>query len=122
MHLRTAPTDDAFAVLPKGTLDSLLLPANIGKLKNILLYHIVPGNYLSTSLQSMTYATAANGATVRVVKATGNSGTKIFVYTAKVITADIIALNGIVHIIDKVLLPPTIPTKRPTTNAPSKDL
>jgi uncharacterized surface protein with fasciclin (FAS1) repeats len=125
LRLRTAPTNDAFADLPD--LESLLLPENIGKLKDILLYHVVPGNYLSTSLQSISYLTLL-GPTVKVTKTSdGELTVKGGTVTADVINADTIASNGIIHVINKVLLPPAgytrKPTKRPTkkpTKRPTK--
>ena len=123
LHLRTAPTNEAFAELADGVLDDLLLPENIGKLKDILLYHVVPGNYLSTSLQPIFYQTLL-GATVKVSKpsadlVTVTGGT----VTADVVLADNIASNGIIHGINKVLLPPAGYTKKPTkrpTKKPTK--
>ena len=118
LHLRTAPTNDAFAELPDGDLANLLLPANIGKLKDILLYHVVPGNYLSTSLQSIFYQTLL-GATVKVTKTSDGVTVKGGTVTANVIIPDVIASNGIIHVINKVLLPPAGYTRKPT-NRPTK--
>jgi uncharacterized surface protein with fasciclin (FAS1) repeats len=97
----------------------LLLPANIGKLKDILLYHVVPGNYQSTSLQPIFYDTLL-GATVRVTKTpAGDLTVKGGTVTANVIDTDTIASNGIIHEINKVLLPPAGYTRKPT-NRPTK--
>ena len=97
----TAPTNEAFAALPEGTLDTLLLPENINTLTEILTYHVVAGEVPSTSLVTGDVETV-NGATVAVT--VSDSG--ITVNDANVITPDIVASNGIIHIIDKVLLPP----------------
>lgn len=96
-----APTDDAFAALPAGTVDSLLLPENKDQLVAILTYHVVPGAVTSDQLagQHLDVATV-NGAEVRV---NGSNGVKV--NDATVTTADIIASNGVIHVIDSVLLP-----------------
>ncbi|MEG4861879.1 MULTISPECIES: fasciclin domain-containing protein [unclassified Microcoleus] len=96
-----APTDAAFAALPKGTLDDLLKPANKAKLTKILTYHVVPGAVLSTSLKSDEVKTV-EGMPVKVVVAPG----KVTVGGANVVKADIKASNGVIHVIDKVLMPP----------------
>ncbi len=96
-----APTDAAFAALPAGTVDSLLLPENKDQLVSILTYHVVPGAVTSDQLagQHLDVATV-NGAEVRV---NGSNGVKV--NDATVTTADIIASNGVIHVIDSVLLP-----------------
>lgn len=96
-----APTDEAFAALPAGTVDSLLLPENKDQLVAILTYHVVPGAVTSDQLagQHLDVATV-NGAEVRV---NGTNGVKV--NDATVTTADIIASNGVIHVIDSVLLP-----------------
>ncbi|MEO1639045.1 MAG: fasciclin domain-containing protein [Pseudomonadota bacterium] len=96
-----APTDEAFAALPAGTVDSLLLPENKDQLVAILTYHVVPGAVTSDQLagQHLDVATV-NGAEVRV---NGSNGVKV--NDATVTTADIIASNGVIHVIDSVLLP-----------------
>jgi len=95
-----APTDAAFAALPKGTLENLLKPANKAKLTKILTYHVVPGSVLSTSLKSGEVKTV-EGMSVKVVVAPG----KVTVGGANVVKADIKASNGVIHVIDKVLIP-----------------
>jgi hypothetical protein len=97
-----APTNEAFAALPVETLESLLLPENIEQLQAILKYHALAGLYPISSLTSGAIETL-NGDTVNI---TAVSGSGIMVNDAFVITADIRASNGIIHIIDKVLLPP----------------
>jgi uncharacterized surface protein with fasciclin (FAS1) repeats len=96
-----APTDDAFAALPAGTVDSLLLPENKDQLVAILTYHVVPGAVTSDQLagQRLSVATV-NGANVHI---DGTNGVKV--ENANVTTADIIASNGVIHVIDSVLLP-----------------
>ncbi|MEG3940214.1 MULTISPECIES: fasciclin domain-containing protein [unclassified Microcoleus] len=96
-----APTDAAFAALPKGTLENLLKPANKAKLTKILTYHVVSGAVLSTSLKSGEVKTV-EGMPVKVVVAPG----KVTVGGANVVKADIKASNGVIHVIDKVLMPP----------------
>ena len=97
----------------------MLLPANIHKLKDILLYHVVPGNYLSTSLQSINYPTLL-GATVKVTITSGGVTVKGGTVTADVINPDVIASNGIIHVINKVLLPPAGYTRKPTSRPTKK--
>jgi uncharacterized surface protein with fasciclin (FAS1) repeats len=96
-----APTDAAFAALPKGTVDDLLKPANKAKLTKILTYHVVPGSMLSTSLKSGDVK-SVEGASLKVAV----SGGKVTVGGANVVKADIKASNGVIHVIDKVLMPP----------------
>ena len=96
-----APTDAAFAALPAGTVDSLLLPENKDQLVAILTYHVVPGAVTSDQLagQRLSVATV-NGANVHI---DGRNGVRV--EDANVTTADIIASNGVIHVIDSVLLP-----------------
>lgn len=96
-----APTDEAFAALPAGTVDNLLLPENKDQLTAILTYHVVPGAVTSDQLagQRLSVATV-NGAEVHI---DGTDG--VTVEDATVTTADIIASNGVIHVIDSVLLP-----------------
>ncbi len=96
-----APTNAAFAALPPGTVDNLLLPENRDELVAILTYHVVPGQVLSTDVAGSTAAPATvNGATLAV---DGTDG--VTVNGANVVTPDIIASNGVIHAIDQVLLP-----------------
>jgi uncharacterized surface protein with fasciclin (FAS1) repeats len=96
-----APTDAAFAALPAGTVDSLLLPENKDMLTAILTYHVVPGAVTSDQLagQRLSVATV-NGAEVHI---DGRDGVKV--EDSNVTAADIIASNGVIHVIDAVLLP-----------------
>lgn len=96
-----APTDAAFAALPPATLDDLLKPANKAKLTKILTYHVVSGSVLSTSLKSGDVK-SVEGGSLKVAVAPG----KVTVSGANVVKADIKASNGVIHVIDKVLIPP----------------
>ena len=96
-----APTDEAFAKLPEGTVESLLQPENIDKLKSILTYHVVAGKILSTDLSDGATAATLQGTNVGVEIADGN----VAINGANVTAADIKASNGVVHVIDTVLLP-----------------
>lgn len=96
-----APTNAAFAALPAGTVDTLLLPENKDQLVKVLTYHVVPGAVTSDQLagQRLSVATV-QGQNVHV---NGTHGVKV--NDATVISADIVASNGVIHVIDKVLLP-----------------
>jgi uncharacterized surface protein with fasciclin (FAS1) repeats len=96
-----APTEAAFAALPKGTLENLMKPENKAKLTKILTYHVVPGSVLSTSLKSGNVK-SVEGSSLKVVVSTG----KVTVGGANVVKADMKASNGVIHEIDKVLMPP----------------
>lgn len=91
-----APTDEAFAALPEGTLEDLLKPENKERLVKILTYHVIPERLLAADLISQKTATAVNGQNLNV-------GLKI--NDATLTQADITAANGVIHVIDKVLLP-----------------
>ncbi len=94
-----APTNEAFAALPKGTLASLLRPENKAKLKAILLYHVVPGKVTSSQIVAGDVKTA-DGQSVTVATAGG-----VKINGASVVKPDVEASNGVVHVIDMVLLP-----------------
>ena len=97
-----APTDEAFAALPEGTLDALLLPENKDKLTGILTYHVVAGKTKSKELAGKTLTVATvNGAELAI---DGTDG--VTVGGASVVNADVWASNGVIHVIDAVLLPP----------------
>ncbi|HEX2659243.1 MAG TPA: fasciclin domain-containing protein, partial [Polyangia bacterium] len=98
-----APTDAAFAKLPAGTLDDLLKPANKATLQGILTYHVVAGKVLAADVVKLTKATTVQGADVAITVA----GTSVKVNDANVIMTDVLASNGVIHVIDTVLLPPT---------------
>lgn len=100
-----APTDAAFAKLPKGTVASLLKPENKQKLVAVLTYHVVPGKLAAADV--MRLASGSQVATVNGAKVTLKHGKRgVQVNQARVVTPDVIADNGVIHIIDGVLLPP----------------
>lgn len=96
-----APSDEAFSKLPEGTVDDLLKPENKEKLGKLLAYHVVEGKIMAADLTSM-MAKTANGAELDI-KVTSDAVT---VNNAKVVTADVKASNGVIHVIDTVLMPP----------------
>jgi len=98
-----APTNDAFAALPAGTVDHLLKPENKAQLVSVLTYHVVPGIVKSTDLSDGQMATTVQGSDI-AVKINKNG---VMINQAKVTTADIMASNGVVHVIDQVILPPS---------------
>ncbi|MEM9150979.1 MAG: fasciclin domain-containing protein [Cyanobacteria bacterium P01_F01_bin.3] len=95
-----APTNAAFAALPEGTVETLLRPENKDTLVQILTYHVVPGSVLSTALSTGSVTTVA-GPDVNIDLSQG-----VVVNNARVVQADVKASNGVIHVIDKVLLPP----------------
>lgn len=97
-----APTDAAFAKLPAGTLDDLLKPENKEKLKAILLYHVVPGKVTARQAMKLHEAKTAEGKELKI----STKGGKVMVNNATVIKPDVMATNGVIHVIDTVLLPP----------------
>ena len=97
-----APTDDAFAALPEGTVESLLLPENKDTLVGILTYHVVAGKVMSTDLSDGMMAATVEGSEITVDLSDG-----VKVDGANVINADIEASNGVIHVIDAVILPPS---------------
>lgn len=96
-----APTDAAFAALPAGTVEDLLKPENKDKLVAILTYHVVPGKVMSTDLTEGMKAKTVNGAEVTI---TLDGGPKV--NGAVISTPDVAASNGVIHVIDSVILPP----------------
>jgi uncharacterized surface protein with fasciclin (FAS1) repeats len=98
-----APTDEAFAALPAGTVETLLKPENKSKLVKVLTYHVLPQKAVSSGLKSAEVATV-EGSDVKVTVADGG----VTVNDAKVVKADIMAKNGVIHVIDKVILPPNM--------------
>ncbi|WP_353229736.1 fasciclin domain-containing protein [Novosphingobium sp.] len=97
-----APTDAAFAKLPAGTIDTLLKPENKGALTAILTYHVVAGKVPAATVVKLTEAKTVNGASV-TVKVVGGT---VMINDAQVTTADIMTSNGVIHVIDTVLMPP----------------
>ena len=96
-----APTDDAFAKLPAGTVEDLLKPENKDKLKAVLTYHVVSGKYMAKDVATMKMADTVNGQSVMISMDAGN----VMVDNAKVVQADIECSNGVIHVIDTVILP-----------------
>jgi uncharacterized surface protein with fasciclin (FAS1) repeats len=99
-----APTDAAFAALPAGTVEMLLKPENKDKLIAVLTYHVIGAKVMSTDLSNGQEAATVQGEKVKVMIAGG----KVMISGATVIAADVKATNGVVHIIDKVILPPSM--------------
>ena len=95
-----APTDAAFAALPEGTVEDLLKPENKEKLVSILTYHVLPGKVMSGDLNDDMSAATVQGSAVMIDLDKG-----VMVNDASVVTADIEAENGVIHVIDKVILP-----------------
>ncbi|MEO8439904.1 MAG: fasciclin domain-containing protein [Spartobacteria bacterium] len=98
-----APTDAAFAKLPAGTVENLLKPENKAKLGKILAYHVVPGKVMAADVKTME-AKTAEGSDLNVKVDDG----KVMVNDANVIKTDIPATNGVIHVIDTVLMPPDL--------------
>lgn len=97
-----APTNDAFAKLPAGTVDMLIMPENKDKLTSILTYHVVSGAWKSTDLEEgEQMVKTVNGKEIKITKKDG----EVRVNDAKVLIADIISSNGVTHAIDTVLMP-----------------
>jgi len=96
-----APTDEAFAKLPPGTLESLLQPENKDQLVAILTYHVVPGRYEAAQVVELTEAPTANGEDLRIRV----EGETVYVNDARVIATDVEASNGVIHVVDTVILP-----------------
>jgi uncharacterized surface protein with fasciclin (FAS1) repeats len=97
-----APTDAAFAKLPAGTVMKLLQPENKAKLTEILTYHVVPGMVMASDVVKLKQAKTVNGGMIAIT----SSGGAVMVNNAKVTTTDIAATNGVIHVIDSVILPP----------------
>lgn len=95
-----APTDAAFARLPQGTVQELLKPENKAKLQAILTYHVVPGKVMAKDVVKLTSAKTVQGGTIKIINSNG-----VYVDNAKVIQTDIETSNGVIHVIDAVLLP-----------------
>jgi uncharacterized surface protein with fasciclin (FAS1) repeats len=97
-----APTDDAFAKLPAGTVESLLKPENKAKLTAILTYHVVPGDVMAADVVKLDEAKTVEGAMVKI----SAKGSAVMINDATVTATDIAASNGVIHVIDTVLIPP----------------
>ena len=96
-----APTDEAFAKLPSGTLDDLLKPENKAKLKDILTYHVISGKVMAADVVKLKSAKTVNGQSLTIVVKDGT----VMVDNAKVSKTDIMCTNGVIHVIDAVVLP-----------------
>ncbi len=96
-----APTDEAFAKLPKGTIEELLKPENREKLRAILTYHVVPGKVMAADVGRLKSAKTANGQSLSIRVSEGT----VRVNDAKVMKTDILCRNGVIHVIDSVILP-----------------
>ncbi len=96
-----APTDEAFANLPPGTLESLLKPENKAKLQSILTYHVVAGKVMSQDVVKLNSAKTVEGQSVAI----GTVNGAVTIDNARIVKADIVASNGVIHVIDTVLLP-----------------
>lgn len=100
-----APTDEAFSKLPEGTVESLLKPENKEKLQAILTYHVVSGKVMAADVVKLTSATTVQGKDVKINVDNG----KVKINDANVVATDIKCKNGVIHIIDSVILPPSNP-------------
>jgi uncharacterized surface protein with fasciclin (FAS1) repeats len=96
-----APTDEAFAKLPAGTVENLLKPENKAKLTRILTYHVVSGKVMAADVVKMKSAKAVSGDPITIASRNGG----VMVNNARVLTADIAASNGVIHVIDTVIMP-----------------
>jgi len=96
-----APTDDAFAKLPAGTVETLLKPENKDKLAKVLLYHVVSGKVTSDQVVKLSSAKSLEGSMIDIKVDMGT----VYVDNAKVIAVDVEASNGVIHVIDSVILP-----------------
>jgi uncharacterized surface protein with fasciclin (FAS1) repeats len=96
-----APTDEAFAKLPAGTVESLLKPENKDKLVAVLTYHVVPGKVMAADVVNLTSAKTVQGQKVAIKV----MGSNVMVDNANVIATDVVASNGVIHVIDSVILP-----------------
>lgn len=98
-----APTDDAFAKLPKGTVEGLL--KDIPKLKLVLTYHVVPGKVMSADVVKLKTAKTVQGQEVKIDASKWHLHKNVKINDANVVKADVVADNGVIHVIDKVILP-----------------
>ncbi len=96
-----APTDEAFAKLPPGTLETLLKPENKAKLQSILTYHVVAGKVMSQDVVKLSSAKTVEGQSIAIKTVNG----VVMINNARVVKADIVASNGVIHVIDTVILP-----------------
>ena len=97
-----APTDEAFAKLPAGTVENLLKPENQAMLRRVLTYHVVPGKVMAADVVKVSSAKAVSGDTLAI----NAKGGTVMVDKARVVKTDIAASNGVIHVVDTVMLPP----------------
>ena len=97
-----APTDDAFKKLPPGTVEDLLKPENKAKLTAILTYHVVPGKKMAAEVVKMKSLKSVQGSPIKVTV----KGDKVMAAKATVVKTDVMASNGVIHVIDAVMMPP----------------
>jgi len=100
-----APTDEAFRKLPAGTVENLLKPENRDQLRAVLLYHVVPGRVPASAARELTRATTVEGRAIRIAA----SGNALRINNSTVVKADVGASNGVIHVIDAVLMPTDAP-------------
>ena len=98
-----APTDDAFAKLPKGTVEGLL--KDVPKLKAVLTYHVVPGKVTSADVKKLKIAKTVQGQNIKIDASQWHLHKNVKVNEANIIKADVMADNGVIHVIDRVILP-----------------
>lgn len=96
-----APTDEAFAKLPAGTVESLLKPENKDQLVAVLTYHVVPGKVMASDVVNLSSAKTVQGQDIAIKV----MGSKVMVDNANVVATDVMASNGVIHVIDSVILP-----------------
>ena len=96
-----APTDEAFAKLPAGTVESLLMPVNKQKLTDILTYHVLAGDVKAADVVKLSSAKTLNGQSIAIKIIDG----KVFIDNATVLKTDVVSTNGTIHVIDTVLMP-----------------
>jgi transforming growth factor-beta-induced protein len=109
-----APTDAAFGALPQDVLDAALADPD-GLLTTVLTYHVVPGTVLAADVVGLSSATTVQGEDISV------NGT-VLNGSVNIVTTDLVACNGVVHVIDAVLLPPSLTADAPAADAPSEEL
>ena len=112
-----APTDEAFSHLPEGTVESLLKPENREKLVSILTYHVVPGAVTANDVVKLRSAETVEGSSVRV----SVNGSNVMINNARVVKTDIKCTNGIIHVIDAVLLPGSNASSNAGSSCPSNN-
>jgi len=108
-----APTNAAFDAVPKADLDDLLKPENKEKLQGVLQYHVISGSIMAGDLKDSQVVKTLSGQEVTIVKRDGG----VYVNDAKVVAADVIGSNGVVHIVDKVIRPPVAATSKVPSNS-----